>query len=229
MTGDGIASTSKYRKTLTACYLGFVTQAIVANFTPLLFLRFHTEYNIPLGKIALISTVFYILQILIDVFCAKFVDAIGYRKSVVFSQILSSVGLVGLAFLPSLFGDPFVGILISVVVYAVGSGLIEVLVSPIVEACPFENKDSVMSLLHSFYCWGVVGVVALSTLFFAVFGMEHWRIMACLWALRAEELTSVVGMLATRIPGLGNKPKSGGTASPNGKLEQSTAENGDQE
>jgi fucose permease len=178
-----MTNTSKYRKTLTACYLGFVTQAIVANFTPLLFLRFHTEYDIPLGKIALISTVFYILQIFIDVFCAKFVDVIGYRKSVVFSQILSSVGLVGLAFLPSCFGDPFVGILISVVVYAVGSGLIEVLVSPIVEACPFENKDSVMSLLHSFYCWGVVGVVALSTLFFAAFGMQHWRIMACLWAL----------------------------------------------
>ena len=95
-----MTNTSKYRKTLTACYLGFVTQAIVANFTPLLFLRFHTEYNIPLGKIALISTVFYILQIFIDVFCAKFVDVIGYRKSVVFSQILSSVGLVGLAFLP---------------------------------------------------------------------------------------------------------------------------------
>lgn len=175
--------TKKYGKTLAACYLGFVTQAIVASFTPLLFLRFHTEYDIPLGKIALISTVFYILQLFIDVFCAKFVDAIGYRKSVVFSQILSSVGLVGLAFLPLCFDDPFVGILISVVVYAVGSGLIEVLVSPIVEACPFENKDSVMSLLHSFYCWGVVGVVALSTLFFAVFGMEHWRIMACLWAL----------------------------------------------
>lgn len=172
-----------YRKTLITCYLGFITQAIVANFAPLLFLRFHSEYGISLGKIALISTVFYITQILIDMFCAKFVDRIGYRKSVVFSQLLSAVGLIGLAFLPKCFPDPFVGIIISVVIYAVGSGLIEVLVSPIVEACPFDNKDSVMSLLHSFYCWGVVGVVALSTLFFAVFGIERWRILACLWAL----------------------------------------------
>ncbi len=169
-----------YRKTLITCYLGFITQAIVANFAPLLFLRFRSEYGISLGKIALISTVFYITQILIDLFCAKFVDRIGYRKSVVFSQILSVAGLVGLAFLPKAFHDPFIGIMISVVVYAAGSGLIEVLVSPIVEACPFENKDSVMSLLHSFYCWGAVGVVLLSTLFFAVFGIVHWRILALL-------------------------------------------------
>jgi len=172
-----------YKKTLITCYLGFITQAIVANFAPLLFLRFHSEYGISLGKIALISTIFYITQILIDLFCAKFVDRIGYRKSVVFSQILSAAGLVGLAFLPKCLSNPFVGIIISVVIYAVGSGLIEVLVSPIVEACPFDNKDSVMSLLHSFYCWGVVGVVLLSTLFFAVFGIEHWRILACLWSL----------------------------------------------
>ncbi len=172
-----------YGKTLITCYLGFITQAIVANFAPLLFLRFHSEYGISLGKIALISTVFYITQILIDIFCAKFVDGIGYRKSVVFSQLLSAVGLIALAFLPKCLLDPFVGIIISVIIYAVGSGLIEVLVSPIVEACPFDNKDSVMSLLHSFYCWGVVGVIALSTLFFAAFGIEHWHILACLWAL----------------------------------------------
>lgn len=155
-----------YKKTLITCYIGFITQAIVANFTPLLFLRFHAEFNIPIAQIALISTVFYIVQILVDVFCAKFVDRIGYRKCVVASQITSAVGLISLAFLPSLLPIRLLGILISVVIYAVGSGLIEVLVSPIVEACPFENKGSVMSLLHSFYCWGVVGVVFVSTLFF---------------------------------------------------------------
>lgn len=172
-----------YKKTLITCYIGFITQAIVANFTPLLFLRFHAEFNIPIAQIALISTVFYIVQILVDVFCAKFVDRIGYRKCVVASQITSAVGLISLAFLPSLLPNRLLGILISVVIYAVGSGLIEVLVSPIVEACPFENKGSVMSLLHSFYCWGVVGVVFVSTLFFSLFGIENWRIMACLWAI----------------------------------------------
>lgn len=176
-------SQNKYQKTQITCYIGFITQAIVANFAPLLFIRFHGEFGIPLGQIALISTVFYIAQILVDVFCAKFVDRIGYRRCVVASQIASAAGLVLLALLPTLLPDPLWGILISVIIYAVGSGLIEVLVSPIVEACPFENKAGVMSLLHSFYCWGVVGVVLLSTLFFALFGIENWRIAACLWAV----------------------------------------------
>ena len=174
---------NKYQKTMIACYLGFITQAITANFAPLLFLTFHRTYQISLGKIAFISTAFFFTQLLIDLFCAKYVDKIGYRKSVVASEILSAAGLIGLAFLPSLLPDPYVGILISVIIYAMGSGLIEVLVSPIVEACPFDNKDSVMSLLHSFYCWGSVGVILLSTIFFAIFGIENWRILACIWAL----------------------------------------------
>lgn len=172
-----------YKKTLITCYIGFITQAIVANSAPLLFLRFHGEFGIPLGQIALISTVFYIVQILVDVFCAKFVDRIGYRKSVVASQLMAAAGLVALGILPDAMQNPLVGILISVTVYAVGSGLIEVLVSPIVEACPFDNKDSVMSLLHSFYCWGHVGVILLSTLFFCTIGLENWKVLTLLWAL----------------------------------------------
>lgn len=174
---------SKYQKTLIACYLGFITQAIAANFAPLLFLTFHRTYQISLGRIAFISTAFFFTQLLVDLFCAKYVDRIGYRRSVIASEVFSAAGLIGLAFLPSLLPDPYVGILISVIIYAMGSGLIEVLVSPIVEACPFDNKDSVMSLLHSFYCWGSVGVILLSTIFFAIFGIENWRILACIWAL----------------------------------------------
>ena len=172
-----------YKKTLLACYLGFVTQAITANFAPLLFLKFHKDYGISLGQIALIPTAFFLTQLLVDAFCARFVDTIGYRRSIVISEISSGLGLAGLAFLPDLFADPFTGVMICVVIYSVGSGLIEVLVSPIVEACPFEHKAAVMSLLHSFYCWGFVGVILLSTLFFAVFGIEHWKWLACLWAL----------------------------------------------
>ena len=174
---------NKYRKTLTACYLGFITQAIAANFAPLLFLTFHKSFGIPLGKVALISTAFFFTQLIVDVICAKYVDRIGYRAAVVASEVASALGLVGLAFLPNILPDPFVGIIISVIIYAIGSGLIEVLVSPIVEACPFEHKEAVMSLLHSFYCWGSVGVILLSTAFFAVFGVENWRWMACIWAL----------------------------------------------
>lgn len=172
-----------YKKTLRACYFGFITQAIVANFTPLLFLKFHTEYGIPLGQIALISTTFFFTQLIVDILCAKYVERIGYRRAVVVSEAASAVGLIGLAFLPDLLPSPFVGIIISVIIYAIGSGLIEVLVSPIVEACPFENKESVMSLLHSFYCWGTVAVILISTLFFNVFGISNWKWMACIWAI----------------------------------------------
>ena len=175
--------TPNYRRTLKACYLGFITQAIAANFAPLLFLMFHTEYRIPLGQIALIPTVFFLVQLLVDVLCARFVDQIGYRKSIVASEILSALGLAGLAFLPDLFAGPLTGILICVVLYAIGSGLIEVLVSPIVEACPFDRKEAVMSLLHSFYCWGSLGVILLSSLLFRAFGIGVWRTAACLWAL----------------------------------------------
>ena len=174
---------NQYQKTLLACYLGFITQAITANFAPLLFLKFHADYHIPLGKIALIPTAFFLTQLLVDLFCARFVDMIGYRRSVVTSEIASALGLAGLAVIPDLFSDPFLGILLCVVVYAVGSGLIEVVGSPIVEACPFDHKDAVMSLLHSFYCWGSVGVILLSTLFFALFGIERWKWLACIWAL----------------------------------------------
>ena len=172
-----------YKKTLLACYLGFITQAIVANFTPLLFLKFHSEYGIPIGKIALISTTFYFTQLIVDVICAKYVDRIGYRRAVVVSEAASVVGLVGLAFLPDLLSSPFAGIIISVIIYAIGSGLIEVLVSPIVEACPFDHKEAVMSFLHSFYCWGTVAVILLSTVFFNIFGISNWRWMACIWAI----------------------------------------------
>lgn len=172
-----------YQRTLKACYLGFITQAIAANFAPLLFLTFHADYGISLGRIALISTAFYFTQLVVDVFCARFVDKIGYRKSVVASEVMSVLGLVGLAFVPDLCADPFAGIIACVIVYAIGSGLIEVLCSPIVEACPFDHKEAVMSLLHSFYCWGSVGVILLSSLFFTVFGIGSWRILACMWAL----------------------------------------------
>ena len=172
-----------YKKTLVACYLGFVTQAISANFAPLLFLTFKSTYGITLEKIAMIPLVFYLAQLLIDLAATKFADKIGYRTCVVASQVLSAVGLISMTFLPELLPIPFVGILISVVFYAIGSGLIEVLVSPIVEACPFENKDGMMSFLHSFYCWGALGVILGSTLFFVAFGVENWKILTIIWAL----------------------------------------------
>lgn len=175
--------TKNYKKTRRACYLGFVTQAICANFAPLLYITFYKTYNISFAKLALISTVFFFTQLMVDLFCVKIVDRIGYRPCVVAAEVTSGAGLLGLAFLPEIMARPFSGILASVIIYAVGSGLTEVLVSPIIEACPFENKDRMMSLLHSFYCWGSVGVILGSTAFFGIFGIGKWRVLAVLWAL----------------------------------------------
>ena len=172
-----------YKKTLIACYLGFITQAICANFTPLLFLTFKGSYGISLEKIALIPLAFYLTQLLVDLVAVKFADLIGYRVCVIASQMVSAAGLILMAILPELLSNAFVGIIISVVLYAIGSGLVEVLLSPIVEACPFENKAGVMSLLHSFYCWGAVGVILGSTIFFAIFGTEHWQLLSLIWAV----------------------------------------------
>jgi len=178
-----MTKTKNYKKTLIACYLGFITQAISANFTPLLFLTFKDNYEISFEMIALIPMVFYLTQLLVDLVAVKFADIIGYRTCVIASQVVSALGLILMAFLPELLPNAFVGIIISVVLYAIGSGLIEVLLSPIVEACPFENKAGVMSLLHSFYCWGAVGVILGSTLFFAIFGMEYWQLLTLIWAV----------------------------------------------
>lgn len=172
-----------YRKTKLACYLGFVTQAIAANFAPLLFLKFHSEYGISIGSIALIPGVFFFTQLLVDLFCVRFADIFGYRECIVASEVCSAVGLAGLALLPELFSSPFTGIIICVIIYAVGSGLIEVLCSPIMEACPFENKAAAMSLLHSFYCWGSFGTIVISSVFFAVFGTDSWKWLAVIFAL----------------------------------------------
>ena len=172
-----------YKKTVNACFIGYIVQAVVNNFVPLLFLTFQSQYGIPLSKITFLITFNFSIQLVIDLLAAKFVDKIGYRASALLAHASAALGLCMLAFLPELTKEPFIGILISVVIYAVGGGLLEVIVSPIVEACPTDNKEAAMSLLHSFYCWGHVGVVLLSTMFFRFVGIGHWKILACLWAL----------------------------------------------
>ena len=173
----------KYQKTVYACFVGYIVQAIVNNFVPLLFLTFEKSYHIPLSQITMLITFNFGIQLLIDLLSAKFVDRIGYRISIVLAHVFSAAGLICLVILPDLLPNAFAGLFISVVIYAVGGGLIEVLISPIVESCPSDNKEKAMSLLHSFYCWGSVGVILLSTIFFAVFGIENWHILACIWAL----------------------------------------------
>lgn len=174
---------NNYQLTMYACFIGYIVQAIVNNFLPLLFVTFQKTYSIPLTQITLLITLNFGIQLVIDMLSAGFVDKIGYRASTIIAHVCSAAGLVLLTVLPGAFPDPFAGILIAVFIYANGGGLIEVLISPILEACPTDNKEKAMSLLHSFYCWGHVGVVLISTLFFTLFGIENWKILAVCWAV----------------------------------------------
>jgi len=174
---------SGFKKTIRSCYVGYIVQAIINNFIPLLFLTFQSSYNISLVQITSLIAINFILQLITDLLSVTFVDKIGYRASIIIAHILASAGLVLLTIMPEILPDAFAGILIAVAVYAVGSGLIEVLVSPIVEACPTDNKETAMSMLHSAYCWGQVLVVLFSTIFFSVFGIENWKIMSLIWAV----------------------------------------------
>lgn len=172
-----------YNHTLRASYIGYISQAIVNNFAPLLFLTFQKTYGISLDKITLLVTMNFAVQLLVDFLAAGFVDRIGYRRAIVLAHLLCAGGVAGLGILPELTADPYLGFLGAVLLYAAGGGLIEVMISPIVEACPTERKEAAMSLLHSFYCWGHVLVVVASTVFFRVAGIGNWRILAFIWAL----------------------------------------------
>ena len=186
----------KYQKTMYACFVGYIVQAIINNFVPLLFLTFEKNYHIPLSQITMLITFNFGVQLVVDFFAAKYVDRIGYRTSIVLAHVCSAAGLIGLAVLPELFPNAIMGLMIAVVIYAVGGGLIEVLISPIMESCPSKHKEKAMSLLHSFYCWGHVGVVLLSTLFFHFFGIENWKILALVWAI----IPVVNGIVFCKVP-----------------------------
>lgn len=178
-----MSQSKNYQKTMYACFIGYIVQAVVNNFVPLLFVVFQDSYHIPLSQITALITINFLIQLGVDLLSAGVVDKLGYRTCVLIAHGCAAAGLVLLAFLPDLLPNPFAGILIAVGIYAEGGGLIEVLISPILEACPTKNKEKAMSLLHSFYCWGHVGVVLISTVFFRFAGVGNWRILTVLWAL----------------------------------------------
>jgi fucose permease len=172
-----------YRHTLAASYLGYVSQAIVNNLAPLLFLTFQRQFDISLGRLALLISLNFTVQLLVDLASARFIDKIGYRIAAVGAHLLCGAGLLSMGFLPFILPDPYAGLVLATVINALGGGLIEVIISPIVEALPGERKAAAMSLLHSFYCWGYVVVVVLSTLYFNLAGIKNWRYLPMLWAL----------------------------------------------
>ena len=185
-----------YNHTIYACYIGYIVQAIVNNFAPLLFLTFQSTFSLSLDKVSLLVTINFGIQLCVDLLSAKFVDKIGYRPCLIAAHVLAAIGLAGLAIFPYILPSAYAGLLLSIALYAIGGGLLEVLVSPIVEACPTERKEAAMSLLHSFYCWGHVFVVIMSTIFFSVFGIANWRVMACIWAL----VPALNAIYASQVP-----------------------------
>lgn len=185
-----------YRHTLHASYLGYITQAIINNLPPLLFLTFQRTFDISLELISMLITINFGIQILVDFLAARYVDRIGYRPCIVAAHVLSAAGLLALGILPYALPNAYAGILIAMTLNAIGGGLIEVLISPIVESLPGDEKASAMSMLHSFYCWGHMGVVILSTVYFALAGMNAWRVLPALWAL----LPLANAFFFTRVP-----------------------------
>lgn len=174
---------NNFNHTIRASYLAYIIHATINNFAPLLFLTFQNSYQIDIEKITLLVTINFGIQLLVDFLAAHFADKIGYKPLIVVSQLFAALGLIGLGALPEIMPNAYSGLLIAVILYAIGGGIMEVLISPIVEACPTEKKSASMSLLHSFYCWGHVSVVIISTLFFSIFGIENWQILAYAWAV----------------------------------------------
>lgn len=185
-----------YNNTIYASFIGYIVQAVINNFLPLLFITLQKTYNIALSQITLLVTINFLVQLTVDLLSAKVIDKIGYKKSIIAAHIFSAAGLILLPVLPDILPDAFAGILICVIIYAVGGGIIEVLISPIVESCPTDNKEKAMSLLHSFYCWGHVGVVLISTMFFRLFGIENWKYLSFIWAI----LPVVNAVLFSKVP-----------------------------
>lgn len=174
---------NNYSHTIAACLCGSFIQAITLNFAPLLFLTFHSEFSVSLAKVGFLVTINFGIQLLIDLLFSRIADRVSQRLSLVTAHVMSALGLICLGFLPDIMPDAYTGLVISTIIYGIGGGLLEVTVSPIVEACPTKRKSATMALLHSFYCWGYVLTVLISTLYFVIFGIENWQYLAMLWAI----------------------------------------------
>ena len=171
-----------YKHTFITCYIGYITQAIAVNLLPLFFIIFQSDFGISFEKLGRLIFIFFATQIVIDMVAVKYVDKIGYRAACIIAHSFSTVGLTLLSILPNIM-PPYTGLVIAVIVYALGSGMIEVIISPIVDAIPSDAKASNMSLLHSFYCWGQLFTVAVSTILLKVIGSGLWYILPAMWAL----------------------------------------------
>ena len=166
--------TKKYSLTLTACYVGYVIQAMVNNLSPLLFVQFKRQFALDSAMLSFIIFINFGLQIIVDSLSAKITEKIGYRAGAILAQVFSCTGLVCLGVLPNVI-NPFAGIITATVLMAIGGGFVEVILSPVIEALPLGNKSGAMCFLHSFYCWGHIFTVLAATIYFNLFTIDAWR------------------------------------------------------
>ena len=183
------------KHTLAACFVAITVQSVIINFPPLLFVTFENELGISLAKIGALIAISFITQLCMDFTASKLPRIFNTRAMLVIGQLCASVGLFCIALLPKIM-PPYAGLIIGTVIGAFGSGIIEVLGAPTIEACPIENKNKILSILHSFYCWGLVLTVIVSTVFFHFFGIENWEILACLWAC----IPAVNALMFLKVP-----------------------------
>lgn len=174
---------NNYKTTICAAMLGYITQAIMLNFPPLLYIFFQTDYGLTLSQVSFLITANIIVELIVDVIVSRCAVRIGYRPMVLIGSAFAVLGLIAMIVLPSFMESKFLALILSMMLCGAGGGIMEVLISPIVEACPTKNKTGMMSLLHSFYCWGQAGVVLFSTLFFLAFGLENWIYAAIFWTI----------------------------------------------
>lgn len=169
--------------TKIACYTGYLVQGIINNIAPLLFVIFSDKFNVTLTQLSLLITINFATQLIVDTLSIKFVDKIGYKPLAIVSQGIAFIGLASLGILPNILSNSYLGIVVSIMLSAIGSGITEVIISPIVESIPGEKKTAEMSLLHSFYCWGQVTVVLLTTIMIRVFGNDLWYVAPVIWSI----------------------------------------------
>lgn len=176
-------TSTNFKSTIFACYRGYITQGIVNNLSPLFFVIYQDHFNISYMLISALILCNFVTQVITDVLAVRYVDRIGMRRAAVLAHFLAFFGLMMMGILPNIMPAPFIGLVIATIINGVGGGLIEVIISPIVESCPGDAKASAMSLLHSFYCWGQVGVVLITTLLLKVIGEGLWFVIPVLWSL----------------------------------------------
>lgn len=174
---------TNYKLTIFSCFSGYITQAITVNFPPLLFVAFMKDFALPFSQLTTLITITFVIQLVIDLTLSKILTTHNVKLLAVTSQISAVIGLIGLSFIPDICSNKFLGLIVCAIFYSAGSGLIEVVISPIVENCPTKNKSGFMSLLHSFYCWGSAFTVGISTLFFFLSSADNWRLLSIIWAI----------------------------------------------